>query len=246
MRSEDGDEGEIPLPSMLTPYSSHLPMILLIDNYDSFAHNLARYLRKLGQEVKVTRNEAVDVAAIRRLAPQAIVLSPGPCTPDEAGCSLDLVRQLHRELPMLGICLGHQTIAAALGAKIVRAKSPMHGRTSVVEHDQAEMFDGIPTPFTVCRYHSLIVDPSSVPNELQTTATTADGTIMALRHREYPVFGLQFHPEAILTEHGFELLHNFLKVAGLSNASADQSHVQGELRHPPLPSRQLPLRPVTF
>ena len=221
-------------------------MILLIDNYDSFAHNLARYFMRLGQEVKVVRNDSVDVAAIRQLAPQAIVLSPGPCTPDEAGCSLDVVRQLHTELSILGICLGHQTIAAALGAKIVRANIPMHGRTSVVEHSKTELFEGIPTSFTVCRYHSLVVDPASMPEELQTTATCADDTIMALRHRTHPVFGLQFHPEAILTEHGFVLLENFLAAAGLSASPNAQQLAASELRPPALPRPKLPDQPVTF
>ncbi len=221
-------------------------MILLIDNYDSFAHNLARYFERLGQQVEVVRNDAVDVAAIRQLAPQAIVFSPGPCTPAEAGCSLDVVCEFHTELPMLGICLGHQTIAAALGAKIVRATTPMHGRTSVVEHYGTELFTGIPSSFTVCRYHSLVVDPASLPDELQTTATCADGTIMALRHRTHPVFGLQFHPEAILTEHGFELLRNFLTAAGLSVFPIDPSLTTSELRRPALPRPQLPEQPVTF
>jgi len=139
-------------------HSENDPMILLIDNYDSFAHNLARYLQRLGQQVEVVRNDAINVAGVLRLAPQAIVFSPGPCTPDEAGCSLDVVRQLHTEIPMLGICLGHQTIAAALGAKIVRATTAMHGRTSVIEHRGTELFEGISSTFTVCRYHSLVVD----------------------------------------------------------------------------------------
>ena len=221
-------------------------MILLIDNYDSFAHNLARYFVRLGQEVKVLRNDAIDVAAIRQLAPQAIVLSPGPCTPAEAGCSLDVVRQLHTHLPMLGICLGHQTIAAALGAKIVRAATPIHGRTSVVEHRKTELFEGIPASFAVCRYHSLVVDPTTLPDELQTTATCADGSIMALRHRNHPVFGLQFHPEAILTEHGFELLQNFLMAAGLPISSNLAQLAASEFRPPALPRSVLPDQPVTF
>ncbi|NOZ39446.1 MAG: aminodeoxychorismate/anthranilate synthase component II [Planctomycetes bacterium] len=221
-------------------------MILLIDNYDSFAHNLARYFERLGQRVKVVRNDAIDITAIRQLAPQAIVLSPGPCTPNDAGCSLDIVRQLHTELPILGICLGHQTIAAALGAKIVRAATPMHGRTSLVEHRGTELFQGIPTTFTVCRYHSLVVDPASLPDELKTTATCKGGTIMALHHRSLPLFGLQFHPEAILTEHGFELLRNFLKLAGLPVSPVNSSLVASELRRPTLATPQLPQQPVTF
>lgn len=221
-------------------------MILLIDNYDSFAHNLARYLRRLGQEVVVVRNDAIDVDVIRDLAPAAIVLSPGPCTPTEAGCSLEVVRQLHAEIPLLGICLGHQTIAAALGAKIVRAATPMHGRTSIVQHDRSELFASVPNRFQVCRYHSLAVDPPTLPDELLSIASTDDGTIMGLRHRNYPVFGLQFHPEAILTEHGFQLLSNFLDLACLQ-VDADASTLSvSEHRRPALPQRQLPNQPVTF
>jgi len=221
-------------------------MILLIDNYDSFAHNLARYFQRLGQQVEVARNDAVDVKAIRRLAPQAIVLSPGPCTPNEAGCSLDVVKQLHTEIPMLGICLGHQAIAAALGAQIIRANTPMHGRTSEIQHNQTDLFEGLPSPLTVCRYHSLIVDPASLPDQLKTTATCTDSTIMALRHRTLPVFGLQFHPEAILTEHGFELLRNFLKLAGLPISITKQPLAKEELRPSTLQPPKLPQQPVTF
>ncbi len=222
-------------------------MILLIDNYDSFAHNLARYFQRLGQQVQVARNDALDVESIRRLAPQAIILSPGPCTPAEAGNTLDIVRQLYTELPLLGICLGHQTIAAALGANIVRATTPMHGRTSLVKHFKGDLlFEGIPTSFTVCRYHSLVVEPTSLPDELKTTATCPDGTIMALRHRTHPVFGLQFHPEAILTEHGFELLRNFLTAAGLPTSPNVGQLAASELRPPALPHTRLPTQPVTF
>ena len=221
-------------------------MILLIDNYDSFAHNLARYFKRLGQQVEVVRNDAIDVAAVRRLAPQAIVLSPGPCTPYEAGCSLEIVSQLHSTFAILGICLGHQTIAAAFGATIIRANKPMHGRTSIVEHDESGLFKGIPPSLTVCRYHSLVVDPATLSDELLTTATCADGTIMAFRHRKFPVFGLQFHPEAILTEYGYEILQNFLKAIGLHAARNDRSLASDELRHPALPHTQLPELPVTF
>lgn len=221
-------------------------MILLLDNYDSFAHNLARYLRRLGQTVEVVRNDAIDVAGVRQLAPQAIVISPGPCTPTEAGNSLEIVRQLHTDFPMLGICLGHQTIAAALGATIIRAEQPMHGRTSPIEHDSTGLFANLPTPLTVCRYHSLVVDPPTMPSDLPTTAACADGTIMAFRHRTLPLFGLQFHPEAILTEHGFDLLRNFLELAGMPNLVVESSIAQTELRRPALPESQLPQQPVTF
>lgn len=222
-------------------------MVLLIDNYDSFAYNLARYMRRLGQEVEVRRNDAIDVEGVRRLEPQAIVLSPGPCTPNEAGCSLELVRALHSELPILGVCLGHQTIAAAFGAHVVRANAPMHGRTTEIKHSQLGLFAEVPTPFTVCRYHSLAVDPTTLPDELQVTATTCDdGTIMGLQHTSLPVFGLQFHPEAILTEHGYKLLQNFLTIVGLADSSADLSIAATELRRPSLPDFNSPNRPVTF
>lgn len=221
-------------------------MILLIDNYDSFAHNLARYFRRLDQEVNVVRNDAIDVHGVEQLAPKAIVFSPGPCTPTEAGCSLDIARLLHSKLPMLGICLGHQTIAAALGASIVRANTPMHGRTSVIEHVGSSLFADVPTPLTVCRYHSLVVDPTSLPEEIDVTAHCDDGTIMALQHQDLPVFGLQFHPEAILTEHGYRLLHNFLRAARLTDSQFDASLARGELRRPTLPASSLPTQPVTF
>lgn len=191
-------------------------MILLIDNYDSFVHNLARYFQRLGQETRVVRNDALSVADISRMKPDAIILSPGPCTPSEAGCSLDVVRSLTGEVPMLGVCLGHQTIAAALGGKVVRAKEPVHGRASQVLHRGEGVFTGLPSPLTVGRYHSLVVDEHSLPLELVVTARTVDGVVMALSHRQHPVVGVQFHPESILTDGGYELLANFLRLAGLS------------------------------
>jgi anthranilate synthase/aminodeoxychorismate synthase-like glutamine amidotransferase len=191
-------------------------LLLIIDNYDSFVFNLARYFQKLGQETVVVRNDAVDVTAIRTLKPQGIVLSPGPCTPNEAGCSLEVVRELHGELPLLGVCLGHQSLAAALGGEVIRAAEPMHGRTSQIEHAGQGVFAHLPSPLTVCRYHSLVVREASLPESLQVTArNTTDGTIMALAHREYPTIGLQFHPESILTEGGYQLLANWLQLAGL-------------------------------
>lgn len=221
-------------------------MILLLDNYDSFVHNLARYFERLGQETRVVRNDAIDVQQIRKLSPDAIILSPGPCTPEEAGCSLAVVREFCGKLPILGICLGHQTIAAALGARVVRAKEPMHGRTSLVRHQQTPLFTKIPSPFTVCRYHSLVIDPTSLGPNFQATAHTEEGTIMAIEHTEHPVFGVQFHPEAILTEHGYPLLANFLSLAGLTvNEKIDQLHASEILvvkeKHPSLPEQ-----PVTF
>lgn len=219
-------------------------MLLLIDNYDSFVYNLARYLQRLGQETLVVRNDALGVAEIRRLRPDAVVLSPGPCTPNEAGCSLDVVRELWPEFPMLGVCLGHQTIGAAFGARIVRAPEPMHGRTSLISHDDSSVFVGLPNPLTVCRYHSLVVDQASLPDSLEVTAQTNDGLIMALQHREAPVVGVQFHPEAILTEAGYALLANFLQLAGL--APVLPSDARSELFRPPSAAWPFPLQPVTF
>ncbi|HPM81254.1 MAG TPA: aminodeoxychorismate/anthranilate synthase component II [Candidatus Anammoximicrobium sp.] len=189
-------------------------MILLIDNYDSFVHNLARYFRRLGQETVVVRNDAIGLDDIPQLQPRAIVLSPGPCTPHEAGCSLELVRRFHATIPLLGVCLGHQTLAAALGGRIVRAPEPMHGRISQVLHDGRDLFDGLPNPFPACRYHSLVVDEASLPPCLAVTARTASGVVMALRHRELPLIGLQFHPESILTPSGYVLLARFLLRCG--------------------------------
>ena len=185
-------------------------LILLIDNYDSFVYNLARYLERLGREPLVVRNDEIDAQGIGGLAPEAIVLSPGPCTPREAGCCLDVVRQMHQTLPILGICLGHQVIAEALGARITRAHEPIHGRTSKIHHDGRGIFTGLPNPITACRYHSLVVDESSLPGCLEVSARTDDSTIMALRHTLLPVVGLQFHPESILTENGYDLLAAFL------------------------------------
>jgi len=190
-------------------------MILLIDNYDSFVHNLARYFQRLGQETMVVRNSAIDVSGVRAAAPAAVVLSPGPCTPRQAGCSLDVVRQLHAEFPILGVCLGHQAIAEALGGRIVRAKEPIHGRTSPILHDGQGVFADLPNPLVACRYHSLVVDEESLPECLEVTARLDDGTVMALRHRTRPIVGLQFHPESILTDTGYALLAAFLRLAGL-------------------------------
>ena len=219
-------------------------MILLIDNYDSFVHNLARYLRRLGAVTHVVRNDAIDLAGVRALQPQAIVLSPGPCTPTEAGCSLDVVRELSDKIPLLGVCLGHQTIGAALGGQIVRAHQPMHGRTSAISHDQREIFAGLPNPLTVGRYHSLVIDPHSLPRELKVTATTADGTIMAVAHQHRPLWGVQFHPESILTEGGYMLLANFLRMSGMEPVEPLPST---EDERPAAPEDYVsPSRPVTF
>lgn len=190
-------------------------VILLLDNYDSFVHNLARYLRRLGQPTEVIRSDAIDTAGIAALSPDVIVISPGPCTPTEAGCSVDVVREFTGRIPVLGVCLGHQAIGAAFGASIVRAFEPRHGRTSEVFHDGSAIYANIPSPVTVCRYHSLVVDESTLPPELQVTGRTEDGVVMSIQHRRELVVGLQFHPESILTNHGYRLLANFLHLAGL-------------------------------
>ncbi len=190
-------------------------LILLIDNYDSFVFNLARYFERLGQPTRVVRNTAIDVAGVRAMHPDAVVLSPGPCTPREAGCSLEVVRQLHRELPVLGVCLGHQVIAEALGGRIVRAPEPMHGRTSTVQHDGRGVFAGLVNPLVACRYHSLVAERRSLPQCLEVSAWTDDGTVMGLRHRALPIVGVQFHPESILTDTGYPILAAFLRRAGL-------------------------------
>jgi anthranilate synthase/aminodeoxychorismate synthase-like glutamine amidotransferase len=219
-------------------------MILLIDNYDSFVHNLARYFRRLGQETVVVRNDEVTPDEILRQQPAAIVLSPGPCTPSEAGCSLDLVRRVADKVPLLGVCLGHQTIAAAFGGKVVRTTQPMHGRTSAITHDGDGVFAGLPNPLVVGRYHSLIVEQETLPPDLRVTARTDDGIIMALAHRHWPIFGVQFHPESILTSHGYVLLKNFLQLAGIA---VDCKRPLTEDEGPPATAASaLPAGPVTF
>jgi anthranilate synthase/aminodeoxychorismate synthase-like glutamine amidotransferase len=222
-------------------------LLLLIDNYDSFVHNLARYFQRLGQETLVVRNDEIDVDGVRQLKPDAIVLSPGPCTPAEAGCCVEVVRQLHKELPMLGVCLGHQAIVAALGGRIVRAEEPMHGRTSAVEHHAQRLFAGVPSPLIACRYHSLVAERDSLPAELSVCATTADGTIMAVEHVEFPLFGVQFHPEAILSEQGYPLLANFLRVSGCS-VNVDVQHLaESERRVAPVTMPVVKLRrPIPY
>jgi anthranilate synthase/aminodeoxychorismate synthase-like glutamine amidotransferase len=189
-----------------------LALVLIIDNYDSFTYNLVQYLSEIGAEVQVYRNDAITLEAIARLNPSHIVLSPGPCTPNEAGICLDLIARFAGEIPILGVCLGHQAIAQAFGGRVVRAARLMHGKTSPIHHDGRTIFRGIPSPFTATRYHSLIVAPEALPPVLTVSAWTAEGEIMGLRHRELPVEGVQFHPESILTEHGKELLQNFLRL----------------------------------
>lgn len=220
-------------------------MLLLIDNYDSFVFNLARYFERLGCGTQVVRNDRVDVEAVRRLRPEAVVLSPGPCAPEQAGCSLEIVRELHRELPILGVCLGHQAIAAALGGSVVRAPQPVHGRSSPVFHGGTGIFAGLPSPLACGRYHSLVVEEASLPAELAATAHTADGVVMAIEHRELPVVGLQFHPESILTESGYALLEAFLKRAGVEAVAAG-SRFAGELEEPPAALLAATGNPITF
>ncbi|MBB4264400.1 anthranilate synthase component II [Roseospira visakhapatnamensis] len=191
-------------------------MLLLIDNYDSFTYNLWHYLGELGTEVAVHRNDALSVAEALALKPAAVVLSPGPCDPDRAGICLDLVTAAAAEgLPLLGVCLGHQSIGQALGGRVVRAPTPMHGKTDAIHHDGQGLFAGLPSPFVATRYHSLVVERDSLPDGLEVTAESADGLIMGLGHRSLPLHGVQFHPESIASDHGHRLLRSFLDLAGV-------------------------------
>jgi anthranilate synthase/aminodeoxychorismate synthase-like glutamine amidotransferase len=185
-------------------------VILVIDNYDSFVHNLARYLRELGWSTQVVRNDGFNLDEIAALKPSHIVISPGPCTPNEAGISVATVRRFGPTIPILGVCLGHQSIGQAFGGRIVRARRPMHGKTSMIQHGGGGIFAGLPNPLRATRYHSLVVAKEDLPEELVITAESQEGEIMALAHRRHPIVGLQFHPEAVLTEHGYDLLRNFL------------------------------------
>ena len=189
-------------------------MVLVIDNYDSFVFNVVRYLEELGQEVRVVRNDALDVAGISALAPEALVVSPGPCTPNEAGVSLPAIRALSGHLPILGVCLGHQAIGAAFGGRVDRARRPLHGQATPIDHAGAGLFAGIPNPMQVGRYHSLVVTPQpGMEAHLKVDARSAEGEVMALSHRTHPTFGIQFHPESVLTEGGHALFANFLRLA---------------------------------
>ena len=185
-------------------------MILLLDNYDSFVYNLARYVRELGEEPVVVRNDAISLDAIEALAPSHIIVSPGPCTPTEAGISVRAIQRFGASTPILGVCLGHQAIGTAYGAEVVRARQPMHGKTSRIHHDGEGLFANVPSPFTATRYHSLVIAPDSLPSALRVTATSDDGEIMGVAHRTDPVVGVQFHPESALTEHGYWLIDRFL------------------------------------
>jgi len=191
-------------------------MILVIDNYDSFTYNLVQYLGELGAEMEVVRNDQLTVDEIAERAPERIVISPGPCTPTEAGVSVETIRELGPKIPILGVCLGHQSIGQAYGGEVVRAAKPMHGKTSPIRHTGEGIFRRIPAPFTVARYHSLVIEPSSLPDELEAVAWTDEPgfetEIQAVRHREHPVWGVQFHPESIASAHGHALLRNFLEL----------------------------------
>jgi anthranilate synthase/aminodeoxychorismate synthase-like glutamine amidotransferase len=187
-------------------------MLLMIDNYDSFTYNLVQYLSELGEEVRVFRNDQITLDEIRRLHPSKIVISPGPCTPNEAGISLELIKEFAGKIPILGVCLGHQAIGQAFGGKIVRAPRIMHGKTSPIHHDQKTIFSGLSNPFEATRYHSLVIEPQSFPDCLEISARTQEGEIMGVRHKEYPIEGVQFHPESILTVEGKKLLKNFLEI----------------------------------
>ena len=190
-------------------------MILVIDNYDSFTYNLVQYVGELGEHVEVRRNDAITVAGVHAATPTAVIISPGPCTPSDAGVSVDVVRELGAVIPMLGVCLGHQAIAEAYGGRVVRASRVMHGKMSAIVHDGSGIFAALPSPLRVMRYHSLIVERATLPDALQITATTDEvpDEIQAMRHREFPVWGVQFHPESVLTEHGKAMIANFLAMA---------------------------------
>ena len=195
-------------------------MILVIDNYDSFTYNLVHYLNELGAQTRVYRNDALTTEEALGLRPQAVLLSPGPCTPDEAGICLDLLTRAPRDLPILGGCLGHQAMGQAEGGKVIRAKTLMHGKTDSIHHNGQGLFKDIPSPFTATRYHSLAIERSSLPDTLEITAWTEDGEIMGVRHKARPMYGVQFHPESIATQYGHEMLANFLDLAGVDRASA--------------------------
>ena len=197
-----------------------MPMILLIDNYDSFTFNLVHFLGDLGATCDVWRNDALTPADALAMAPEAIVLSPGPCTPNEAGICLDLIAAAAGRVPVLGVCLGHQALGQAFGGQVVRAPAPVHGKVAAIHHQGSDIFEGVASPFTATRYHSLIVDRATLPEALVPTAFTEDGLIMGMRHRSLPLFGVQFHPESIASEHGHDLLRNFLAIARGSNAPA--------------------------
>jgi anthranilate synthase component 2 len=191
-------------------------MLILIDNYDSFTYNLVHFLGELGAACEVHRNDKISVAEVMKKKPKAIVLSPGPCTPNEAGICLDLIAEAGAKVPMLGVCLGHQAMGQAYGGQVIRAPEPMHGKLSTIRHHDSSVFKGLPERFQVTRYHSLIVERATLPADFEVTAETADGLIMGLAHKSHPIHGVQFHPESIASEEGHELLANFLSLSGMS------------------------------
>ncbi len=195
--------------------------ILMIDNYDSFTYNIVQYLYELGAEVDVRRNDKVSIQQIKDMNDiDAIVISPGPCSPKEAGISVDVIREFKGKLPILGVCLGHQSIGAAFGAEIIKAKCLMHGKTSMIYHNEKDLFEGIPNPFEAVRYHSLVIDRNTLPEDIEITAwTKEDDEIMGIKHKKFPIYGIQFHPESILTSYGKDILRNFLKLAEKFNRS---------------------------
>lgn len=200
-------------------------MILILDNYDSFVYNLSRYICELGFETYVCRSDKISVSDVEMLQPKAIVISPGPCTPNEAGISLAVLKQLGHKTPILGICLGHQAIGQAFGGTITKALCPTHGKARPIHHNSDGIFKGIPTPLTVGRYHSLIVSKDNFPSELMITSNSEEGEIMSLQHKVYKIYGLQFHPESVLTEHGYKLLKNFLNITVVT---ADKKNLESE------------------
>ncbi|MBI3997710.1 MAG: aminodeoxychorismate/anthranilate synthase component II [Armatimonadetes bacterium] len=212
-------------------------MIVVIDNYDSFTYNLVQHLGSFGVDLEVVRNDAITVEALAARRPQTIVISPGPCTPKEAGISVEAIRRLGREIPILGVCLGHQCIGEAFGGRVVRAPAPVHGKTSMISHDGRTIYEGLPVPFEATRYHSLIVVREGLPDVLEVSAHLDDGTIMGLRHRTWPVEGVQFHPESVLTAVGRALLSRFLTLAGVPHmapvAAAPGSHLESGAVQPP-------------
>ena len=210
--------------------------VLVIDNYDSFTYNLVQLLAELGAQVEVFRNDALDGEGVEARDPDAVVLSPGPCTPAEAGCSMEVVRRLHPQRPLLGVCLGHQAIAAALGGRVVRGPEPVHGMAWPIYHDGTGLLAGLPSPFEAGRYHSLVVEPASLPPELEVCAWTEDGLIMGLRHRHRPVYGLQFHPESVLTPQGRVILQEFLALARRMRAVRRSSGAPGAHGAPDAPA----------
>lgn len=197
-------------------------MVLVLDNYDSFTYNLVQYIGELGIKQTVMRNDAVDVKEVAAMRPEAIVISPGPCTPKEAGISVELIKELHDRIPILGVCLGHQSIGEAFGGRVVKAPAVFHGKTSQIFHDNSGLFANVPSPFLATRYHSLIVERSSLPGSLHVSAWTSDGIIMGFRHKAFPTFGVQFHPESIATESGKQIIRNFFDLHNIAGTMKGQ------------------------